>query len=82
MGSKQFKNTSKIPENNRRLSRRERQVLELLGQGKSSKEIADVLNITVATVESHRKHLRQKRDLHSTAELVAYAAQNLRKDKH
>jgi len=63
-------------------NRRERQVLALVGQGKSSKEIATVLGISVATVASHRKQLRQKLDLHSTAELVRFAILNSQKTRH
>ena len=51
----------------------------MIGDGKFSEEIADVLRITVATVASHRKQLRQKLGVHSTAELVSYAAQKFHK---
>lgn len=68
-------------QNAARLNRREREVLALLADGKSSKEIAYVMEITIATVASHRKQLRQKLQLHSTAELVSYAAKNSKKRK-
>lgn len=55
-------------------SQREREVLNLLSQGKSSKEIADKLFITERTVESHRKNMIQKGKVKNTVELVAYAA--------
>lgn len=55
------------------LSAREQQVLELIGQGKASKEIAALLFITNATVNEYRKRIRDKLNLHSTAELVACA---------
>lgn len=55
-------------------SQREREVLTLLSQGKSSKEIADKLFITERTVESHRKNMIQKGRVKNTVELVAYAA--------
>ena len=54
-------------------------MLALLGEGKSSKDIANVLNITVATVASYRTQLRHKLNLHSTAELVRYALLNFLK---
>ena len=55
------------------LSVREREVLQLLAEGKSTKEIAGILNISVKTVESHRKQIMDKLDLHSIAELTKYA---------
>lgn len=55
------------------LSSRERQVLQLIGEGKSTKEIAGVLGISPKTVESHRARLMQKLDLHDVASLVRYA---------
>ena len=56
------------------LSEREREVLQLVAEGKSSKEIADVLSLSPATVETHRAHLLQKLGLRNTAEVVRYAA--------
>jgi DNA-binding NarL/FixJ family response regulator len=55
------------------LSEREREVLQLVAEGRSSKEIADVLSISPATVETHRTHLLQKLGLRNTAEVVRYA---------
>jgi len=55
------------------LTRREREVLEWIGQGKTSKQIADTLNLSVYTVNNHRKHICKKANLHSTAQLVAFA---------
>ena len=55
------------------LSVREREVLQLLAEGKSTKDIAGILNISVKTVESHRKQIMDKLDLHSIAELTKYA---------
>jgi two-component system, NarL family, response regulator NreC len=55
------------------LSAREREVLQLLAQGKSNKEAAEILNLSTYTVETHRLHLMQKLSLHNTAELVLYA---------
>jgi DNA-binding NarL/FixJ family response regulator len=56
------------------LSEREREVLQLVAEGRSSKEIAEVLSISPATVETHRAHLLQKLQLHNTVEVVRYAA--------
>ena len=56
-----------------RLGGREREVLQLLAEGKSSKEIALQMHISVRTVETHRRNIMQKLDLHSVPELVKYA---------
>lgn len=55
------------------LSLREREVLQLLAEGKSTKDIASTLNVSVKTVESHRKQIMDKLELHSIAELTKYA---------
>ncbi len=55
------------------LTPRERQVLQLVGEGKSTKEIAVLLGISAKTAESHRTRLMQKLDIHETASLVRYA---------
>jgi len=55
------------------LTSRERQVLQLVGEGKSSKEVATLLGISLKTAESHRTRLMQKLDIHETASLVRYA---------
>jgi two-component system, NarL family, response regulator NreC len=55
------------------LSARERQVLQLVGEGKSTKEIAAQLGVSVKTAESHRARLMRKLDIHETASLVRYA---------
>ena len=55
------------------LTRREREVLQLAGEGKSNKEIAALLSLSLYTVETHRTHLLQKLNLHSVPELVLYA---------
>lgn len=55
------------------LSSREREVLQLLAEGFSTKQIADRLNLSGKTVESHRLHLMEKLDIHSVAELTKYA---------
>ena len=55
------------------LTARERQVLQLIAEGKTTKEVAGILGVSVKTGESHRTSLMSKLDLHSTAELVRYA---------
>jgi DNA-binding NarL/FixJ family response regulator len=55
------------------LSPRERQVLQLVAEGKTTKEIAQVLDISVKTADSHRGRLMKKLDIHQTAGLVRYA---------
>ncbi len=57
----------------RLLSAREREVLQLLAEGLATKEIADRLNLSPKTVESHRKSVMDKLDIHSIAELTRYA---------
>jgi DNA-binding NarL/FixJ family response regulator len=56
------------------LTEREREVLQLVAEARSSKEIADLLSISPATVETHRTHLLQKLKLRNSAEVVLYAA--------
>ncbi len=55
------------------LSGREREIFQLVAEGHSNKQIADLLCISPATVETHRAHVLQKLDVHNTAELVLYA---------
>jgi len=55
------------------LTEREREVLQLLAEGKSNKEAATVLNVSPYTIETHRTNLMQKLNLHNTAEIVLYA---------
>ncbi len=55
------------------LSEREREVFQLVAEGKANKEIAELLFISVSTVETHRAHIMEKLDLHSAAEIVLYA---------
>jgi DNA-binding NarL/FixJ family response regulator len=55
------------------LSPREREILQLLAEGKSAKDIAAHLYVSLSTVESHRRHIMEKLDLHSVAELTKYA---------
>jgi len=58
------------------LSPREREIVQLLAEGKSNNEVAEVLYISVKTVETHRAHIMEKLSLHSIAELVHYAIRN------
>jgi two-component system, NarL family, response regulator NreC len=55
------------------LSDREREVLQLLAEGKTNKEVATIFNLSTHTVETHRTHIMQKLNLHNTAEIVLYA---------
>ncbi|HEV8253395.1 MAG TPA: response regulator transcription factor [Vicinamibacteria bacterium] len=55
------------------LTPRERQVLQLVAEGKTTKEVAQVLGLSVKTADSHRTRLMQKLDIHETAGLVRYA---------
>jgi len=55
------------------LSDREREIFQLIAEGRSNKAIADLLRISPATVETHRAHILEKLNLHSVAEIVLYA---------
>jgi two-component system, NarL family, response regulator NreC len=55
------------------LTDREREILQLLAEGRSNKEVAQVLSLSPYTVETHRSHIMQKLNLHNTAEIVLYA---------
>jgi DNA-binding NarL/FixJ family response regulator len=58
------------------LSSRERQVLGLICTGQNNRQVAEELGLSINTVETHRKHIIDKLDLHSTADLVRYALQH------
>jgi DNA-binding NarL/FixJ family response regulator len=58
------------------LTGRQREVLQLLAEGKSSKEVASILGITFKTAETHRSNLMRRLNCHSVAELVRYAIRN------
>ena len=64
---------SKSDETKARLTPREKQVLQLIAEGKSTRDIASVLGISVKTAESHRTRMMHKLDIHETASLVLYA---------
>ncbi len=55
------------------LTSREREILQLVAEGRTNKEVANVLNIGLTTVETHRTHILQKLGLHSVPELILYA---------
>jgi DNA-binding NarL/FixJ family response regulator len=59
-----------------RLTSREREIVQLLSEGKSSKEVASVLGISVKTAETHRANVMRKLEIHSVSELVRYAVRN------
>jgi two-component system, NarL family, response regulator NreC len=58
------------------LSSREREVLQMLAEGKTNKEIAGVLNLSVYTVDAHRGRIMEKLNVHSINELVRFAVRN------
>ena len=55
------------------LTPREKEILQLVAEGKTNKEVANILKLSVYTVESHRGHLLEKLNLHSVPELILYA---------
>jgi len=63
---------AKVP----KLSPREREVVQLVGEGKTTKEVAMLLNVTGKTVDTHRSNIMYKLKIHSIAELVLYAVRN------
>ncbi|MGE5809662.1 MAG: response regulator [Nitrospirota bacterium] len=68
------RNTSKLGSSAfSQLSDREREVLQLITEGKTSKEIASQLNLSIKTVEAHRMNIMEKLDIHTVAELTKYA---------
>jgi DNA-binding NarL/FixJ family response regulator len=59
-----------------RLTAREREIVQMVAEGKSNKEVATTLGIAVKTAEAHRTNILRKLDLHTVAELVRYAIRN------
>jgi DNA-binding NarL/FixJ family response regulator len=59
-----------------RLTTREREIVQLLAEGKSGKEVASSLSLSVKTIETHRANIMRKLKLHSVTELVRYAVRN------
>jgi len=58
------------------LTPREREVIQLVAEGRTTKEVATALSFSVKTAETHRTNLMRKLDLHSTADLTLYAVRN------
>jgi DNA-binding NarL/FixJ family response regulator len=58
------------------LTAREREIVQLLAEGKSTKEVASVLGLSVKTAETHRSNIMRKLELHSVSDLVLYAVRN------
>lgn len=59
-----------------RLTPRQREIIQLLAEGKSSKEVASALNLSIKTAETHRANIMRRLDCHSVSELVRYAVRN------
>ena len=57
------------------LTPREREVLQLIAEGYTNKQIAEILNISIKTVQVHRTNMMKKLDLHNRGELIKYAIQ-------
>ncbi len=68
--------SGEIENNTDPLTDREREVLQLIAEGKTSREIADILFVSVSTVDTHRKKIMDKLSIHNTAGLVKYAIKN------
>lgn len=77
--SSRFSSSLKIEQrakNKEPLTPRERQVVQLLAEGKTTKEVASALNLSVKTAETHRSNIMGKLNLHSISEVVLYAVRN------
>jgi DNA-binding NarL/FixJ family response regulator len=74
-GYKRYRVTP-VPDKLTRLSPREREVVQLVTEGKASKQIAAILSMSLSTAETHRSNILRKLRLHSIAELVLYAVRN------
>jgi DNA-binding CsgD family transcriptional regulator len=59
-----------------RLTRREREVVQLLAEGRTTKEVANILGMSVKTAETHRSNIMRKLNLRSVSQLVLYAVRN------
>jgi len=64
------------PERMQELTTREREVVQLLAEGKGNKEVAVAMRVSVKTVEAHRSNINRKLSIRSTSELVRYAVRN------
>lgn len=67
---------TEVPASTPSLSPREREIVQLLAEGKSSKEVAVALNLSVKTAETHRANIMRRLNCHSVSELVRYAIRN------
>jgi two-component system response regulator NreC len=65
--------TPEVEDNLGLLTAREREVLRLIADGKTNKQTAVLLGVSINTIETHRKHIMEKLDLHNTAEIVRFA---------
>lgn len=63
----------KVEDSYELLTTREREILQLFAEGKNNKDVANILNLSLYTVETHRANIFQKLNLHSVAELILYA---------
>ena len=63
----------KVEDSYELLTTREREILQLFAEGKNNKDVANILNLSLYTVETHRANIFQKLNLHSAAELILYA---------
>ncbi len=71
-----IKNYNEEKNKDQHLSSREREILQLIAEGNSNKEIAELLTLSVKTVETHRSHIMHKLDFKSIADLILYAVRN------
>jgi DNA-binding NarL/FixJ family response regulator len=71
-----YLNSSSPPAPRSKLTPREREIVQLLAEGKSSKEVAVALGLSVKTAETHRSNIMRKLELHSVSDLVLYAVRN------
>jgi DNA-binding NarL/FixJ family response regulator len=76
LDKKPRKNTEKKIDSSTRLTPRQREIVQLLAEGKSSKEVAVALGLSVKTAETHRANIMRRLDCHSVSELVRYAVRN------
>jgi DNA-binding NarL/FixJ family response regulator len=68
---------TKVPKSiGERLTSREREILQLIAEGKTSKEVASALSINIKTAETHRANIMRKLEIHSVTQLVHYAVRN------
>lgn len=68
--------TSKSKTSAERLTSRQREIVQLLAEGKTSKEVATLLNVSIKTVETHRANIMKRIGCHSVSDLVVYAIRN------